>query len=51
MAAHSGVPVVATPAGETLLRHVQALRMLEGSTLRELGAGATPGEPVAWPSA
>ena len=37
-------PVVATPAGETLLRHVQALRMLEGSTLRELGQGAT--EPV-----
>jgi len=40
-------PVVATPAGETLLRHVQALRMLEGSTLRELGPGAAPGEPVA----
>ena len=33
-------PVVPTPAGEALLRHVQALRMLEGSTLRELAPGA-----------
>jgi len=32
-------PVVATPAGEALLRHVQALRLLEGSTLRELAPG------------
>jgi LysR family transcriptional regulator (chromosome initiation inhibitor) len=39
-------PVVATPAGEVLLRHVQALRMLEGSTLRELSPGAGSGEPV-----
>ena len=39
-------PVVATPAGETLLRHVQAVRMLEGSTLRELAPGARMGEPV-----
>jgi LysR family transcriptional regulator (chromosome initiation inhibitor) len=29
-------PVTATPAGEVLLRHVKALRMLEGATLREL---------------
>jgi len=36
-------PVVATPAGQTLLRHVQALRMLEGSTLRELGPDAAGG--------
>ena len=35
-------PVVATPAGETLLRHVQALRLLEGSTLRELAPGGAP---------
>ena len=39
-------PVVATPAGETLLRHVQALRILEGSTLRELGPHAGAGELV-----
>ncbi len=39
-------PVVATPAGETLLRHVQALRMLEGSTLRELGPAVGAGETV-----
>ena len=39
-------PVVATPAGDTLLRHVQALRMLEGSILRELGRAAGAGEPV-----
>jgi len=39
-------PVVATPAGETLLRHVQAVRMLEGSTLRELAPSARMGEPV-----
>ena len=38
-------PVVATPAGETLLRHVQALRMLEGSTLRELALRAQHIEP------
>ena len=35
-------PVVATPAGETLLRHVQALRLLEGSTMRELAPGGAP---------
>jgi LysR family transcriptional regulator, chromosome initiation inhibitor len=29
-------PVVPTAAGEVLLRHVKALRLLEGSTLREL---------------
>ena len=40
-------PVVATPAGETLLRHVQAVRMLEGSTLRELGPGAVEPVPMA----
>jgi LysR family transcriptional regulator (chromosome initiation inhibitor) len=39
-------PVVPTPAGETLLRHVQAVRMLEGSTLRALGPAAGAGEPV-----
>jgi LysR family transcriptional regulator (chromosome initiation inhibitor) len=39
-------PVVPTPAGEILLRHVQALRLLEGSTLRELDPAARSGAPV-----
>lgn len=39
-------PVVPTSAGQALLRHVQALRMLEGSTLRELAPGAGAGELV-----
>lgn len=36
-------PVAPTPTGEVLLRHVKALRLLEGSTLREIAptAGAT----------
>ena len=40
-------PVVATAAGEVLLRHVQALRLMERSTLHELGPQAGPGAPVA----
>jgi len=40
------LPVVATPAGEALLRHVQALRMLEDDTLRALRPGSAAGAPV-----
>ena len=39
-------PVVPTPAGEVLLRHVKALRMLEAATLRELLPSATALAPV-----
>ena len=34
-------PVAPTPAGEVLLRHVKALRLLEGATLRELSPTGT----------
>jgi len=39
-------PVVPTAAGEVLLRHVKALRLLEGSTLRELNPSAESLAPV-----
>jgi LysR family transcriptional regulator (chromosome initiation inhibitor) len=39
-------PVVPTPAGEVLLRHVKALRLLEAQTLRELATDARPTAPV-----
>jgi LysR family transcriptional regulator (chromosome initiation inhibitor) len=39
-------PVRPTPAGEVLLRHVKALRMLEDTTLRELNAGRHAEKPV-----
>jgi LysR family transcriptional regulator (chromosome initiation inhibitor) len=40
-------PVAATHAGEVLLRHVKALRILEGSALQELTPTAKPHAPVA----
>lgn len=40
-------PVAATQAGEVLLRHVKALRILEGSALQELSPTARPHAPVA----
>ena len=39
-------PVAATHAGEVLLRHVKALRILEGSALQELAPTAKPHAPV-----
>ena len=39
-------PVTPTPAGESLLRHVKALRLLEASSLRELSTGADHDGPV-----
>jgi LysR family transcriptional regulator (chromosome initiation inhibitor) len=39
-------PVVPTAAGEVLLRHVKALRLLEGSTLRELNPTPESSAPV-----
>jgi len=39
-------PVKPTPAGEVLLRHVKALRMLEDTTLRELSADRHVEKPV-----
>jgi len=39
-------PVAVTPAGEILLRHVNALRMLEGATLRELAPASTADAPT-----
>ena len=39
-------PVTATPAGEVLLRHVKALRLLEASSLRELSPSADRDSPV-----
>ncbi|HRH85413.1 MAG TPA: HTH-type transcriptional regulator ArgP [Rubrivivax sp.] len=39
-------PVTPTPAGESLLRHVKALRLLEASSLRELSAAADHDGPV-----
>jgi LysR family transcriptional regulator, chromosome initiation inhibitor len=39
-------PVVPTAAGEVLLRHVKALRLLEGSTLRELNPAPDSLAPV-----
>ncbi len=39
-------PVAAKHAGEVLLRHVKALRILEGSALQELGPTAKPHAPV-----
>ncbi len=39
-------PVVPTAAGEVLLRHVKALRLLEGATLNELKPQAGPHLPV-----
>ena len=39
-------PVAPTPAGEVLLRHVKALRMLEGAALQELTPTPKPHAPV-----
>lgn len=39
-------PVGPTPAGEVLLRHVKALRMLEGATLQELTPSTQAHVPV-----
>lgn len=39
-------PVTPTPAGESLLRHVKALRLLEASSLRELSSAADHDGPV-----
>ncbi len=39
-------PVTATPAGEVLLRHVKALRLLEASSLRELSSSVDHEGPV-----
>lgn len=39
-------PVAATHSGEVLLRHVKALRILEGSALQELAPTAKPHAPV-----
>lgn len=39
-------PVTATPAGEVLLRHVKALRLLEASARRELSTSAERDGPV-----
>jgi LysR family transcriptional regulator (chromosome initiation inhibitor) len=39
-------PVTATAAGEVLLRHVKALRLLEASALRELSTSLDAGRPV-----
>ena len=39
-------PVSPTPAGEVLLRHVKALRILEGSALQELVPRPKPHAPV-----
>lgn len=39
-------PVMPTAAGEALLRHVKALRLLEASSLRELGVSADADRPV-----
>jgi LysR family transcriptional regulator, chromosome initiation inhibitor len=39
-------PIVPTPAGEVLLRHVKALRMLEGAALQELMPTGKPHAPV-----
>ncbi len=41
-----GKPVVPTAAGEVLLRHVKALRLLEGSTLCELNPAPDATAPV-----
>lgn len=40
-------PVIATDGGKVLLRHVKALRLLEGSTLRELLPDPAAGQAVA----
>lgn len=40
-------PVVPTSRGEVLLRHVKALRLLEGATLQELLPDPASGNPVA----
>lgn len=39
-------PVMPTPAGEVLLRHVKSLRLLEASSLRELSTAADHDGPV-----
>ncbi len=39
-------PIMPTAAGEVLLRHVKALRLLEGSTLRELNPAPDSTAPV-----
>ena len=39
-------PIVPTPAGEVLLRHVKALRLLEGAAMQELVPSASPHAPV-----
>ena len=39
-------PVAPTPAGEVLLRHVKAIRMLEGAALQELTPTPKPHAPV-----
>ena len=41
-----GKPVQLTPAGEILLRHVNALRMLEGATLRDLAPASKADAPT-----
>ena len=39
-------PIAPTPAGEVLLRHVKALRLLEGAAMQELAPSASPHAPV-----
>ena len=39
-------PVVPTPAGEVMLRHVKALRLLEGAAMREIAPSGSPHSPV-----
>jgi LysR family transcriptional regulator (chromosome initiation inhibitor) len=39
-------PVSPTPAGEVLLRHVKAMRVMEGSALRELLPSPKPHAPI-----
>ncbi len=39
-------PIVPTPAGEVMLRHVKALRLLEGAAMQEILPSAGPHAPV-----
>jgi LysR family transcriptional regulator (chromosome initiation inhibitor) len=39
-------PISPTPAGEVLLRHVKAMRVMEGSALRELIPSSKPHAPI-----
>jgi len=39
-------PIVPTPAGEVMLRHVKALRLLEGAAMQEIVPSADPRAPV-----